>query len=262
MKEFEQKRQKTERISLAVGIALTVSLHVAVICLCSFNGIKYLYPPPPENSFLLDFSVEEESPKTQKYQGHQPRGEKVDKTEPVNLVQKSESPYKTLAENNITPETKPDDFGDVETPAPEVKEPELNPKATFPGMNKKDTSVTAPHSATDPRAEFKGGQVHGNTLEGAITGMPNVHVKGRTVEKASLIKPSYTVQASGIVVVKIWVDQYGNVKNAIAGADGTTVTNKELWKAARNAAFKAHFNTDGDAPALQEGTITYIFNLK
>ena len=66
----------------------------------------------------------------------------------------------------------------------------------------------------------------------------------------------------GKVVVDIWVDNYGNVTKAIAGAQGTTVTNQSLWAAARAAAMKAHFNQSADAPALQQGTITYIFKLK
>ncbi len=57
------------------------------------------------------------------------------------------------------------------------------------------------------------------------------------------------------------VDQYGNVTEAIPGTEGTTVTNKLLWSAARNAAMKAHFNMSADAPALQTGTITYRFGI-
>ena len=62
--------------------------------------------------------------------------------------------------------------------------------------------------------------------------------------------------------MKIWVDQYGKVQKAVPGADGTTVTDKALWTAARNAALETGFNMSANAPALQEGTITYIFNLK
>ena len=42
----------------------------------------------------------------------------------------------------------------------------------------------------------------------------------------------------------------------------TVVTDQNLWQAARKAALGAHFNMSADAPAMQEGTITYIFNLK
>ena len=91
-------------------------------------------------------------------------------------------------------------------------------------------------------------------------GTPNAHLQGRTV-LGTLPRPSYSVQNSGIVVVTIWVDQYGTVQKAVACADGTTVTDNELWDAARKAALGAHFNMSADAPALQQGTITYRFSL-
>ena len=98
------------------------------------------------------------------------------------------------------------------------------------------------------------------SMVGQNTGTPNAHLKGRTVV-GSLPRPSYGVRESGTVVVSIWVDNYGNVTKAQAGAEGTTISNQELWTAARNAAMKTHFNSEADAPALQQGTITYIFIL-
>ena len=91
-------------------------------------------------------------------------------------------------------------------------------------------------------------------------GSSNAHVKGRNIV-GSLPKPSYTSQAEGIVVVQIKVDQYGSVIEATPGAEGTTTNDKELWSAARNAALKAHFNQSASAPAIQTGTLTYIFSL-
>lgn len=61
----------------------------------------------------------------------------------------------------------------------------------------------------------------------------------------------------GKVVVTIYVDNYGNVQKAIAGAEGTTIADEELWRAARKAALSAHFNMSSDAPALQTGSITF-----
>ena len=87
---------------------------------------------------------------------------------------------------------------------------------------------------------------------------PNAMLAGRRVD-GTLPKPGYEVEASGKVVVKIWVNQYGEVEKAQAGVEGTTATDKTLWQAAYKAAMVAHFNMDASAPALQEGTITYIF---
>ena len=92
-------------------------------------------------------------------------------------------------------------------------------------------------------------------------GTPNAHVKGRSLVGV-IAKPAYPVQKEGTVVVTIWVDNYGNVSKAQAGAPGTTTEDGSLWNAAREAALKTHFNVNADAPALQKGTITYIFKLK
>ena len=261
MKEYLRERKRTGDKAKFTGAVLTVLLHAGALCLVSFTGLNYIYPPPEESSFVLDFTEEEEITLKPKY-GREPQGEDVDLEMDVELVQKSESPNESLAQN-LTPAAKPDDFGDVDTPEPpREEEPKLDPRAAFPGMSKKDTTLTAPHNAREASDNFKAGQATGNTETAKTEGTANAHVEGRKVNKSTLVKPGYDIQESGKVVVKIWVDNYGNVKRAEAGADGTTVSNAKLWAAARSAAMKAHFDQKIDAPAMQEGTITYIFNLK
>ena len=259
MKEYIREREKQEKTSRLIGIGLAVVIPVCAVVLCSFTGFKYIWPPPQENSFVIDFTEEIEEI-IQHRDGAQPMAEEIDLSKPVELVQKSESPYVATTKKNETPATAPDPHGDVEVPVPPA-EPVLDPRASFPGMSKKDTSLTAPHSASEASEGFKAGQPSGNTDKGQTSGTPNAHLKGRNVV-GSLPRPSYSVQMEGTVVVSIWVDNYGNVTKALAGADGTTVTSTELWTAARNAAMKAHFNQKADAPALQQGTITYIFKLQ
>lgn len=65
----------------------------------------------------------------------------------------------------------------------------------------------------------------------------------------------------GVIVLDIWVDQYGNITRATSGAEGTTIENTRALSSARDAAMKAHFNQDANAPTLQRGTITYVFQL-
>ena len=256
MKEYIREREKQEKTSRMIGVRLTLGITLCAVLFCSFTGFKYIYPPPQENTFVIDFTEEIESV-IQHRDGREPQAEEIDLSRPVELVQRSESPYEANTSQNLTPATAPDTHGDVEVP----EEPKLDPRAAFPGMAKKDTSLTAPHSASQASEGFKAGQPDGNTDKGVTTGAPNAHLKGRNVV-GTLPRPAYGVQESGTVVVAIWVDQYGNVTKAQAGAEGTTVTSKELWTAARNAAMKAHFNQKADAPALQQGTITYIFTLK
>ena len=260
MKQYLRERNERERNSVITGIVLTIAVHVCAAVLVSFTGIKYLYPPPPESTMLLEFEEDVEMPEQKP--GREPKGEDVDPEKIIELVQRSESPN-VSKKPNVTPATKPDTHGDVEVPEPPRKEePALDPRATFPGMAKKDTSITSPHSASEGSTEYKPGQPTGNVNKGDSEGKPNAHLEGRTVDKAGLKKPVYASQESGKVVVKIWVDQYGKVQKAVPGIEGTTVTDKALWTAAKNAAMETGFNMSASAPALQEGTITYIFNLK
>ena len=182
------------------------------------------------------------------------RGDRQD--EAGGTIQRSESPHRSEKANK-TAEAKPDDFGDVETP---VQKEEINKNALFPGMSKKDSS-NAPHSATEPKNEFKAGHPKGNTSSGKAEGTPNARLKGRNTLGA-IPRPAYSEQDYGTVVVDIWVDNYGNVTKAVPGGQGTTVNNSKLWAAARAAALQTHFNQSADAPALQQGTITYVFKLQ
>lgn len=261
MKQYLRERQAHEKAAKTLGIVLAAGLHVAAVFLLAFTGIKYLYPPPEEQTFIIDFQEEEPQVLIQHRNGTVPQAEDIDLTKPVELVQRSESP-ETVAKNNLTPQTKQDDFGDVDTPAPKPKEePKLDPRASFPGMAKKDTSLTAPHSASESSSTYKDGQPKGNTDVGKTAGTANAHVKGRSL-KSELPRPAYNVQKEGIVVVNIWVDTRGTVQKATAPGDGSTTNDGKLIAAARAAAMKAVFNQDVNAPALQQGTITYIFKLK
>ena len=262
MQPYIRTRKTQEGRSLWIGIVLTACIHAAILIVCACTGLKYLDPPPPESTFLLDFTeeIEEQEKVTPSKTGREPQAEEVDKTKPVELVQKAESPY--VNDNpNTTPATKPDPHGDVEVPTPEKQEPKLDPRASFPGMSNQESTSTTPHSATEASEGFKAGEPDGNTKEGRTAGTPNAHLTGRSVI-GTLLKPSYSSQTEGIVVVMIKVDPYGNVVEAVPGAEGTTVTDKALWTAARNAAMKAHFSQKADAPAVQQGTITYVFKLQ
>ena len=98
----------------------------------------------------------------------------------------------------------------------------------------------------------------GESEDEQISAEANAKLAGRSVN-GTLPRPTSASKATGIVVVQVWVDNYGNVQKAVAGAEGTTITDKTLWQSARKAALGAHFNMNADAPALQEGTITYQF---
>jgi len=108
----------------------------------------------------------------------------------------------------------------------------------------------------DPNSNNYGDGGSGNGSKG--TG-PSFSLSGRTA--SSLPKPKYPGEDQGMVVVKITVDKNGNVTAAEPGAKGTTIMNEKFWAEAKQAALKAKFNTDNNAQAYQQGTISYRFVL-
>lgn len=258
--QYLKERERQEKKSRATGVALTIAMHAALIVCCFMTGFTYLDPPPPEQEqILIEFDEPEIKKPKQTWNGTRPRAVEPDPTKDINLVQRSESPVEGT-KSNEAPEAKVDDFGDVDINEPK-REKEIDRRALFTAAdNKTQKDTLAPQTARDVSDALKAGHASGNTKTGETSGEPNAKLAGRTVN-GTLPRPSYAVQTSGKVVVDIWVDNYGNVQKAVAGAEGTTVTDKTLWQAARKAALGAHFNMSADAPALQKGTITYIFRL-
>lgn len=260
MKEYQEIQRKTEKGGTVVAVVTTVSFHALLVLFGVNSGLTYLSPPPPEQSFVIDFSEEQEKQVVrQQKRGSAPQVEEPDRTKPIELVQRSEAQNKGH-KANLAQESTVDDFGDVEKYEPPREKP-IEKRALFHAANNNsDKDTLAPQTADKVTERLKAGHAQGNTVTGKTVSTPNAHVKGRSVNGV-IAKPEYSVQDKGIVVVRIWVDNYGNVKKAQPGAPGTTVNNPVLWNAARNAALKTHFNVDADAPIQQQGTITYEFNL-
>lgn len=261
-RQYIRERNRQETLSRATGASLTVLLHAALAACCFFTGFTYLDPPPPEREQIL---IEFEEPEIQKprqiLNATSPQTVKPDPTAPINLVQRSEAPNEGT-KSNEAPEAQVDDFGDMDIKDPEPPKKEIDRRALFrTADNKTQKDTLAAQTAKEVSDALKAGHAQGNTRTGETSGEPNAKLTGRSVN-GTLPRPTYAVQASGKVVVEIWVDNYGIVQKAVAGAEGTTVTDKTLWQAARKAALGAHFNMSADAPAMQKGTITYVFNLK
>ena len=72
MKPYLRDRQKEAKVSTVTGIVLTVTVHVLACLLCVFTGMKYIYPPPQEQTFLVDFSEDEPQPVRRQNRGRQP----------------------------------------------------------------------------------------------------------------------------------------------------------------------------------------------
>lgn len=239
-----------------IGFTMTIVAHCLLLFVGFGAGLKYTYPPQKEKGIVIDF-IEEEKPINVK-SGVQPQALKAEPEKDIRLVQKSEAPVRSHSENRGEESTISDN-GDVAVPEPPREKP-INKRALFSSAkNRGDT--TSQQTANTISNRLKAGHAEGNTAIGTIEGAPSAKLQGRNVV-GSLPEPDYKVEKGGKVVVKIMVDQYGTVTNAIPGIKGTTVQDATLWRAAKEAALKAKFNISSSAPVVQEGSITYIFNLE
>ncbi len=257
MNRTERKHTENEKKGRKIGLAMTVTAH-ALLFLLFFNaGFKFVYPPPEEKGILLEFEDIEVKPIEVKA-GNEPKAKNASPKNDIRLVQKSEG-QETGTNPNKGTETTIGPDGDVEKPEPTRPRP-IDKRALFTSANN-NTDTLAPQTADMISDALKAGHPDGNTRIGDIDGAPSARLQGRNVV-GSLPFPAYTVNKAGKVVVKILVDQYGKVTNAIPGMEGTTVQDKTLWEAAKQAALKAQFNISSGAATVQEGTITYIFKLR
>ena len=247
------------------GIALTVAVHGILLVLLLTVGLSSTPSAPPTDGMLIEFPEEDvpEIPEKEPVPvrtavGVEPKAVTPSPTEEITLVQKSEAPTVAQAEN-ANAETTLGEDGDVDKPEPPREKP-IDRRALFPGAgDRRDTSAL--HVAGKVTESLKEGHPEGNTETGNPEGRPTARLEGRSV-MGNLPLPEYDVVKAGTVVVRILVDQYGNVTSATPGVHGTTVQDATLWNAAKEAALKAKFNISSSAPAVQEGTISYVFILK
>ena len=141
------------------------------------------------------------------------------------------------------------------------KEPEINKNAIASGsmFNKGNKNAGSEGNTTGSGNMGKeGGDPNSNRYDGAPgKGGAGFSLAGRSAR--ALPSPNNSTNKEGKVVVKIWVDREGNVTQVSAPEKGSTVTDAGLVNQATAAAKAAKFSSKPDAPEVQTGTITYVF---
>lgn len=90
-----------------------------------------------------------------------------------------------------------------------------------------------------------------------ITDGSNFNIEGRILIKAPEINDKST--QTGIIAVSITVDNNGDVLEAKAGAEGTTLPSLELWKKCEQASLQAKYNAIKGPRTYQTGIIRFRF---
>lgn len=99
------------------------------------------------------------------------------------------------------------------------------------------------------------------STEEVVTEADGFTVKYQIKDRKMIRKPKVSIgtEDHGIVVVKISVDRYGNVRSVEPGAPGTTTSSKYLYTKAQTAVKTAKFDENLKGPLMTEGTVTIVY---
>lgn len=255
------------------ALIAALGFHLLVFLAFLFLGLSTPLPLPEEEGVLVALGYVDEGTGRIQPLSSSPPAPRPEPTPPATATE--EVVVQTTEESVAMPDARPDDTPEPETespPAEEIPVPEaateeppqepvqqVDPRALFPGA---DQRATARQDQGDTTGEGdrgrREGAVDAQTFEGlGQSDGIEFTLTGRTANFLPI--PDYTTQAQGRVVVAITVDRQGQVVRARAGDRGTTTSDQVLWRLAEEAARRARFDIQANAPEEQSGTITYNF---
>lgn len=282
------------------SFVITTLLHIGIIFLLFYLGLSYL-DPPPEEGIAINFGTTvtgmgkeqpteaiKSSPKvTTPEVTPVPPEPEVNEPEikdevitqeleeaPVVVKKPKVVPKKKTEKPKDKPKDKPSDQKPVEEKPKKkkvVKKPDPKPdKSTLDILDSfsngpKSDGTAKGGEGNDKTSGDKGdpnGDLNAKSYYGTGKGLDgdgNYRLGGRKALNKKKI--TQDCNESGIVVVKIEVDQNGKVTKATPGMKGTTNSASCLLQPAKQAALATLFNRDANAPVKQTGTIIYQFKL-
>ncbi len=266
------------------GIIASIIFHVLLALLLWLFGLPYLDPPPPDSGILVNFGLTEtgmgdtpsevsnpveevtssEVTSPQPSVSEQVQEEVMTQEEEITapIINKEEKKTETPKENKpVVKET--ETVKETKEETKEIK-PAVDQRALFTGKksNNNNPSNQGVSGGSGDQGKPWGDTNSKNYGDGKGLGDSGIGYDLGGRKHRELPKPNDNSQATGIVVVRIKVDQNGNVIEASYQPKGSTTTNQSLVQAAIAAAKKAKFDPDKTAPEVQFGSITYNFKVQ
>lgn len=267
-----KEKQQTDRNLALTG---TILFHAVLVAIFLSFGLSTPLPLPEEHGVLVSLGYFDEGMgRTQPLASRPP----VPQSRPASPVQEQErivtqnaqesialpdevsetDPVRDLPES-VSHDPQPEHEEFVEEVVETEPEPQVDPRALFPGRDQRSTDRQdqgeKQQNSDQGRPE---GAIGANDFNGLGPGQGIEY--SLTDRKANYLQlPDYNTLATGRVVVQITVNRQGQVIRARAGARGTTTTDRTLHALAEEAARNSRFDLKTDAPEEQTGTITYSF---
>jgi len=249
---MDEKRARTK------GIIGTIVFHALLLAALLLLALKTPLPLPGEEGVEVSLGNTATGSgliQPKKLKPIQKTGPVAPENEPKKIIHQETEEAPALEKEN--PKQKKTEEKPVEK---KKEEPKVNPNALYK-PHKKDNDQPGNEGKTNELADQgkESGSKDSKKTDG-LAGMGNgisFNLEGRG--SVHLPKPAYEAMEQGKVVVTIWVNKQGKVIRALEGTKGTTITSLKLRTLARDAALKAVFTPDPNAPDVQKGTITYNF---
>ncbi len=236
----------------------TLLFHVVVILVLIFTVLTPPIPPRPEIGVQVNLGNSDVGMGEK-----QPEIPKDNVSTPKPTPQTVENPDKVVTqdqEQTIKVNDQPKSQTKPQPKTEPVEEPKkVDDRFVFKKNNK---STTGGSEGNDDKLGDKGrigGDPNAQNYVGDKGNGISVSLKGRQTK--SLPRPAYDSDQQGTVIVKVWVNKSGKVINAEVQMKGTTTADSRLHRLAINAAKRALFDANPEAPEVQTGTITYDFIL-
>lgn len=239
------------------GVIGTVVVHLLLLLLFISAGMPYQDPPPEnEGAMMINFGTTDTG-----------SGDETP-TEPASSASENVTPNESSAAEDVLTQNNAE--APVVNSSPTQEQTDLKPAEEKPVVS--ENLSNAMDALTNSEKAKSEGEKEGEGDQGDVNGDPNSKgtstVGGSGIGfdlggrgKMSFKKPENPTQEDGKVVVEIWVNRDGKVLKAKTGARGSTTTNPILQQKAKEAALKAKFKRDENAPFEQKGTKTFVFIL-
>lgn len=225
-----------------IAAVITVAVHAVVVVILFIMALTTPLPLPGEAGVEVNLGMYNEGMGIRQEQ------------KPTKVA---EAPKQEQAkEETVTQDT--EEAPAIEEPKPKKEEPKINERALFkPVKTEEQPSSEGNTDTPGDQGNPNGGQnIANHDGQGGSGGGPSYDLGGRNAK--SLPRPSSDFNEEGVIVVDIWVDRDGRVRNAQIGK-GTDIFNARMRDTAKQAALKSVFAPDKNAAELQKGTITYTY---
>ncbi len=224
------------------GLYITVSIHLAVIIV--LLAVRIGFEVQQENSFVMDFTAQEEVERLQQRIRMQERVE-------AQLEQMLSDQGVPVRNVTVDQSTLKDDRG---TNAEELyKEAERLAKELQEGQHKADDTPDSFAAVQEEKKEKKKEEAKPYSGPSVLSWS----LDGRRASRLPI--PAYRCYGAGEITVIITVNNRGDVVNAKVDDSTTSSQDGCLRTFAIRAARLSKFSASPEAPARQMGTITYAF---